>query len=225
MVALRSIITTCVVATLVGCSPSPSDLSGSRPADVMVEEVTAGISPAGAVLPDDFYGRALASSLAIVTGYLSQSDLITSEAGESADRIRPWVTPSWYPKEEQGFRYYQETGERTSGVTVFEDAYVQVARVTPEKTLDIALYGCVDTTGVFILRPEHEEPPAEATQWHPGLEEFQGGEQEWEIIEAFYAQDGIRWGDRRAIVFWLVGDSFDSLAIDSSTEWWGAHAC
>jgi hypothetical protein len=214
-----------MLAALVGCAPSLSDLVRSEPATVVVEEASAEVAPAAAVLPDDFYDRALASSLTIITGYLAQSDEITSEAGQRADRISPWVTSSWYPKEEQGFRHYRETGERTSGVTVFEDYLVQVARVAPDTTLDIAIYGCVDTTGVFILSPWHDDPPAEVVQWHPGLEDFQGGDEEWEIIEAFYAQEGIRWGDRRAIVFWLVGDSFDSLAIDSSTQWWGAHAC
>jgi hypothetical protein len=127
--------------------------------------------------------------------------------------------------EQQGFIHYQETGERTVGKTMFEDSVVQVARLTPERTLDIAIYGCVDTTGVFVLAPDHVDPPEEVLSWHPGYEEFVGDETQWQVIEAFYSQEGVRWGDRRAIVFWLVGDSFDSLAIDSSSEWWGAHAC
>jgi hypothetical protein len=208
------------LVALTGCSEANANISALPGVDSVPEPVSAGDR-----LPGDFYDQALASSVAVINSYLEESDLITSQSGDSPERITRWVSPAWYPSEEQGFQHYQSTGERTWGETRFEDYVVQLARVTPEKTMDVAVYGCVDTTDVFVLGPGQPDPPAEVLAWHPGDQEFEGGDEEWEIIQGFYSLDGVRFGDRRAIVFWLVGDSLDSLTIDSSSQWWGAHAC
>lgn len=209
-----------VLVVITGCSRAEVNVPpGSR-----VSLVTEVVSSEDR-LPVDFYDQALAASVAVINSYLDESDLITSQSGDAPERIARWVSRSWLPAEEQGFRHYQTKGERTWGETTFEDYVVQLARVTPERTVDVAVYGCVDTTGVFILGPGQPDPPEEVRAWHPGDREFEGGDEEWEIIQSFYSSEGVRFGDRRAIVFWLVGDSLDSLTIDSSSQWWGAHAC
>jgi hypothetical protein len=75
------------------------------------------------------------------------------------------------------------------------------------------------------LGRDGQAPPEQVVQGHPNYDDDGFQDEDWALIAAFYEQDGLAWGDRRAIVFWLIGDSLDSLVIDSSSEWWGAHEC
>ena len=135
------------------------------------------------------------------------------------------VSEGWFSTETSGFSHYRQSGEWTSGSTRFEKSYVQLARITPEKTIDVGVFGCVDTIGVFVLGPDHEPPPDLVIAGHPDYPDPELSEQDWEVIRGFYDQPGLRFGDRRAIVFWLVGDALENLVIDSSIEWWGVHEC
>lgn len=220
MMVRRSAVVIAVVWVLGGCSPAEAEAEVVGVERAHEEQVAA-----KRVVPDDFYDDALSASLDVITAYLRESDLITSESGASPERIRSLVSEAWFPEEQKGFSHYQLSGERTWGETTFDSYVVQLARVTPERTVDVAVYGCVDTTGVFVLPPGTADPPEAVIAWHPVGEDFAGSEEEWEMIQSFYSTEGIRLGDRRAIVFWLVGDTLDSLRIDSSSQWWGAHAC
>lgn len=203
---------------LVGCSPVES---------VAVLPVVATEAPpvASPQLPDDFYALAGAAALGLLTAYLITSDEITQDAGLNPDRMSRWVSPEWLDKELEGFRYYQETQERTVGDSAVDSAVVQLARITPEATLDVGVMACVDTTAVLVMPPDTPDPPNEVLAWHPHYEGFDGSDQEWAVIEDFFATVPVRIGDRRAIVFWLTGDTLDTLVVDSSEEWWGINEC
>ena len=189
------------------------------------DQPTPSVVMAQATLPEDFYDRAYLESLRVIEKYLHQSDLITADAGAEPERIRPLVSEGWFSTETSGFSHYRQSGEWTSGSTRFEKSYVQLARITPEKTIDVGVFGCVDTIGVFVLGPDHEPPPEQVSLGHPDYLDADLSEEDWELIQAFYDQAGVRFGDRRAIVFWLVGDTLDTLVIDSSIQWWGVHEC
>lgn len=176
-------------------------------------------------LPVDFYDEALVHSVRVINEYLALSDLITSEEGSRPERMGKLVSAQWFLKEQEGFEHYRLHRERTSGATIFDDYVIQVARFTPDNTLDVGVFGCVDTSRVIVLAESHPEPPELVSLWHPEYEGFSGDEAEWEEITAFYELEGLRFGDRRAIIFWLTGETFDSLVVDNSSQWWGAHAC
>jgi hypothetical protein len=201
-----------------GCAPVESLPSLPLPE----AQVVAGASPQ---LPEDFYARAEVAALVVLTNYLATSDVITQEAGQNPTRMSRWVTPEWLEQELEGFRYYTKSSERTVGQSVVERAVVQLARITPEDILDVGVMACVDTTAVLLLPANTPDPPEEVLRWHPRYEEFDGTEEEWAVIEEFFATVPVRLGDRRTIVFWLVGESFDTLLVDSSEEWWGTNEC
>jgi len=211
----------CAALVLLGGCVAADPVS---PQVLPVAQVTSAVPSSGGEL-EGFYDQAALRSLSLIEAYLGMSDVITAQAGDSPERMRNLVSEAWYPRELSGFYRYRETGEWTSGQTVFDNAVVQLARRTPEKTLDIGVFGCVDTTRVFVLGRDGQAPPEQVVQGHPDYDDDVFEDEDWALIAAFYEQDGLAWGDRRAIVFWLIGDSLDSLVIDSSSEWWGAHEC
>jgi hypothetical protein len=173
----------------------------------------------------DFYEQAEEAARKVLTGYLAASDDITGSGGLNPDAIEPWVSPGWLPKEREGFAHYRDTQERTVGVSRFDTAVVQLARFTPEKVFDIGVMVCVDTTEVMVMPLDALNPPDEVLEWHPNYHDFDGTDQEWAVIEDYFATVPVRGGDRRTIVFWFVGETLDDLVIDSSEEWWGANQC
>ena len=176
-------------------------------------------------VPDDFYNVARIGAEKAIRGYLERSDIITQDSGSQPQRMKPLVTESWYPWEEKGFEYFSRTGDRTVGETTFDDPVLQLARLTPSGVYDVGVIGCVDTTRIFVLPESEPNPPDLVLEGHPGYELFDGDDAAWAEIDAFYNGTTARWGDRRAIVFWLVGDTLDTLLIDSSEEWWGVQEC
>lgn len=203
---------------LLGCTPAEL-----RPVIPLVE--TEAPTLVSAQLPEDFYAQAEVAALGLITNYLATSDQITKDVGLNPDRMSRWVSPEWLDKELEGFRYYQETQERTVGDSAVDSAVVQLARITPEDTLDVGVMACVDTTAVLVMPPDTPDPPNEVLAWHPHYDDFDGSDQDWAVIEDFFATVPVRTGDRRAIVFWLIGDTLDTLVVDSSEEWWGINEC
>jgi len=226
-----------LVAVLAGCTNasttgpageafvSENALSAQASAEAPAQVPNLGAPDSAALPGEDFFERAYQESLRVIEAYLERSDLITSQAGRDSGSMRPLVSERWFPTESAGFSRYQATGEWTSGETRFENSFLQLARITPEKTLDVSVFGCVDTVSVFVLGAEVEAPPEQVSLGHPDYADPELTEDDWDVIRGFYDQEGVRFGDRRAIVFWLVGPNVDNLVIDSSLEWWGVHEC
>jgi hypothetical protein len=218
--ALLSVV---IASGLVGCVPPSVALE--VPLSLQEAPGVAEVVLLERSLPVDFYDDALVHSLRVINAYLALSDLITSEEGAQPERMEKLVSAQWYSKEQEGFEHYRLHRERTSGATFFEDYVIQMVRITPEKTLDVGVFGCVDTSQVIVLAESHPELPELVSQWHPDYDGFDGDESEWEEITQFYELEGLRFGDRRAIIFWLTGETFDGLVVDNSSQWWGAHTC
>jgi hypothetical protein len=175
-------------------------------------------------LPEGFYDQANGFATRVIEEYLETSDAITADRGEGSQRMQDLVSSSWFPVEEDGFAYYRATGERTVGKSVLETSRVQLARRTPEGILDIGVITCIDTTGVLVLGSEDPDPPQPVVDW---LEKRMTPElpDDVEAIGDYFEQTSARPGDRRAIVFWLVGNSLDQLRVDHSEQWWGVTLC
>lgn len=175
-------------------------------------------------LPEGFYDQANGFAARVIESYLATSDAITADRGEGSHRMQNLVSSSWFPVEDDGFAYYRATGERTVGQSVLETSRVQLARRTPEGILDIGVITCIDTTGVLVLGSEDPDPSQLVVDWlkqkmTPELPE------DVEAIGDYFEQTSARPGDRRAIVFWLVGESLDQLRVDHSEQWWGVTLC
>lgn len=214
----RSALALGVLLTL-GCVEGASTLEPGPP-----EEFESSVSVIE-VLPEGFYDEAGGFARRAIEAYLATSDAITADGGRGHERMRALVTPTWLPREDDGFSYYRDTGERTVGRSVLESSQVQLARRTPEGILDIGVITCIDTTKVLVLGPEDEDPSEAVWQWLGTRALSDAPPEDWETIEAYFEQTSARPGDRRAIVFWLVGESLDQLRVDHSEQWWGLTLC
>lgn len=157
--------------------------------------------------------------------YLRLTDTITSESGEKPERIREVVSDEWWLTELADFEAYRSKGERTVGETTFDSFVLQVARVTVDDTVDLSVFACVDSAGVFVLGPGVSDPPAEVLALHPHYDEFSGTDEERAIIDSYFLDNEVRFGQRQPVVFWLTGSDVESLVIDSQEQWWGEHPC
>ena len=207
-----------LIIALTGCAPSPESLEPAEP------EVPP--SPVATQLPsDDLFEAARLGATRAVGAYLERSDLITSEGGVSPERMATLVTREWYPKEEEGFARFATARERTLGQTTVDSLQVQLARKLSGGGLDIGVIACVDATKVLVLGLEDADPPAEVLEWQGEWESFDGTTEEWEVIEGFWATTSARWGQRDAVVFWLLGESTEELLVDHTEQWWGISRC
>lgn len=182
--------------------------------------------PVLAQLPsDDLFEAAGLGATRTVEAYLERSDVITSEGGASPERMAELVTPQWYPKEVQGFARFTTAQERTLGRTSVDNLQVQLARQLPGGGLDVGVIACVDATKVLVLGLEDADPPTEVLEWQGEWESFDGTAEEWDVIEDFWATTSARWGQRDAVVFWLLGESTEELLVDHTEQWWGISRC
>lgn len=163
--------------------------------------------------------------MAVVAGYLEASDRVTQAGGVDPAPMYNWVSPAWLHKELEGFSHFVTKQERTVGASFADTPVVQLARYTPEQVFDIGVMMCVDTRAVMVIPQAAEDPPAEVLTWHPHYDEFTGTDAEWAVIEDYFGAVPVRLGDRRTIVFWLMGETLDRLVVDSSEEWWGVNQC
>jgi hypothetical protein len=212
------IITSAIVLVLVGCvdSPQPPVPPGASvvASTVFVPQWT-----------DDFYERVERHALGVVSGYLVASDTVTQDGGVDPSPMYQWVSPAWLPQELEGFTHYVAQQERTVGASLWDTPVVQLVRFTPEQIFDVGVMVCVDTTAVMVIPLGAEDPPEEVLTWLPHYDDFNGTEQEWAAVEEYFDAVPVRVGDRRTIVFWLVGETLDRLVVDSSEEWWGENQC
>jgi len=212
-------------ALVIGCA-----LAGCQSVDVAPDStaLVATAPPPPVVASDEIerdFDRALDESLRVILGYLELTDAITAESGQGAERIARVVTPRWLPVEQKALAAYRERAERTLGQTRFEDYRLQLVRRTPEGGWDVGVIGCVDSSGVIILGGQQPDPPPEFLAWYLNPEEFVGTDDEWEAIDAYALSDPPHTGSRQRVVFWLSGEELDSLAVDSSEQWWGGSSC
>lgn len=219
MSILRSAVALLGLSVLAGCGAAPAAAGADFP-DTS--------SPPAAVieaLPEGFYDEAGGFAHRVIEGYLAMSDSITAEGGWGHERMRAVVTPAWFPLEEEGFAHFRDARERTVGQSILESSQVQLARKTPEGFLDIGVITCVDTTRVLVVGSDDDDPPPAVMEWLGTGALAEVAPEDGEIIDGYFETSTARPGDRRAVVFWLVGESLDQLRIDHSEQWWGITLC
>jgi hypothetical protein len=187
------------------------------------DTVLLGHVPGG--LPEAFLEDASEHSRVALQRYIELSDAISAQGGEGASELRPWVSPEWWPSEQESFAFYEETGSRSLGSSQLSRFLVQSARFTPRGTVEVGVIACVDTTDVFVLPVELRDPPALLWEWHPDYEDFPGGPAEWADIEGFLSHPDVSWGSAEPVVFWFEGPDLASLLLTSSSPWWGVYSC
>jgi hypothetical protein len=216
---LRSTVALLGLSVLAGCQAAPAAAGAdssdtSNPPAAEIED-----------LPEVFYDEDVGFAHRVIEDYLAMSDSITAEGGWGQERMRDVVTPEWFPLEEEGFAHFRDARERTVGQSILESSQVQLARRTPEGVLDIGVITCVDTTRVLVVGPDDEDPPEAVMEWLGAGPLAEAAQEDWETIDGYFETSLARPGDRRAVVFWLVGESLDQLRIDHSEQWWGITPC
>ena len=219
MSILRSAVALLVVGLIAGCQASPTPGGGALP------ETVSPPTPLVEALPEGFYDEAGGFAHRAIEGYLATSDAITAEGGWGDERMRGLVTPDWFPFEEEGFAHFRGAGERTVGQSILESSQVQLARRTPQGVLDIGVITCLDTTRILVVGADDDDPPVAVMEWLDAGPLAEAPPEDWETIDGYFATSLARPGDRRAVVFWLVGESLDQLRIDHSEQWWGITLC
>jgi len=162
----------------------------------------------------------------VVAQYLELTDQIGADGGEGAARIHTVVTTRWYPREEAGFDEYRLRNIRTIGQTKFDGLEVQSVRIDRDGLLEVAVFMCVDSTGVLVVPSNSPEPPEDLLQWLQGATAPETPDeataQAWEeFLSTYEAHRGFR----EPILVWLRGEEMSTLRIDSTENWMGAHPC
>lgn len=176
-------------------------------------------------LPPTFFEQAANGAEEVIDRYLSITDEITARGGTNTEPIKALVSPSWLIKEREGFESYQTRGLRSVGSTSAHSVVIQNAHITLEGAIEVGAMVCVEGTDLFVIPAEYDDPPEVVWQWHPDYEDFEGEDSDWEDIEQYLSQPDVTWGTAVAIQTWLVGESFESLVIDSWEPWWGVYEC
>ena len=199
-------------------------------APVVLPETDGGAEPMTLVqprreLPPTFFEQATNEAEGVIAEYLAITDDVTAGGGVETNAIDAMVSQAWLPKEREGFASYREKGLRSVGNTTAHSVVIQNAHITLEGAIEVGVMACVDGTDLFVIPTEYEDPPDVVWQWHPDYEDFEGNTSDWESIENYLSQPDVTWGNAVAIQTWLVGETFDSLVIDSWEPWWGVYEC
>ena len=207
-----------VVAALGACQPAVSPLS----------PVSAELSDdAWPVTNNDTDTDMLAPHVhTLISRYLETTDTITRDGGDGPDRMAPLTTSSWFSVEQAAFAHYRTERLRTVGDTIFDSLVIQSVSQSPTGVLHVDAIACVDATWVWLVPYDSPDPPDGLIEW------LRGGDPDENVSDDDYEQwseylDAVspEPGHREAIVFWLVGDTPSSLALDGTINWEGAHAC
>lgn len=161
-----------------------------------------------------------------ISHYLATTDAITREGGEGPERMRPHTTAQWFAVEDESFRQYRALGLRTVGDTVFDSVTVQSLWWPTAGGIEMDAVACIDARGVWLLPTGAPDPPPGLIDWMTSPSDFYELDpeesEEWqEYLDTYQPQLGAR----EPVVFYLVGDSPDSLAIDGTLDWEGANWC
>ena len=206
---------------LTGCqAPTPDR--------VMEDPAATVLSPPRGIsrdLPPDFYSVVEGETREVVEGYLAATDLITANGGRDSAAIVPLVSESWLVRERAGFQFYETEGLRSVGATSIHSLIIQSAHLTRTASVEVGALMCVEGTDLFVFPEGYEDPPEVVWQWHPAYEDFVGDDSEWDQIEEYLSQPGVTWGNSLAVQAWLVGETTDSLVVDSWEPWWGVYEC
>ncbi|WP_173923394.1 hypothetical protein [Agromyces sp. Marseille-P2726] len=137
--AAAAAATTALVAVLLsGCAGAPEPSPTPTAAAPSVEPIFAS---------DE---EALAAAIEAYEAFESASQSIASQAGEGAERIADFATPSLVPQLLDEFAQYRELGIRAEGAAVLDSFSLAQASDDGSETR-VTVYVCRDVTSVRIL--------------------------------------------------------------------------
>jgi hypothetical protein len=140
--------------TLAGCVP---------PSPVVIPTADPTVAPIFATDAD-----ALAAAKTAYEGYLAASDAIGNDGGANAQRIAPFVTSTWLPKELASFAQFKSTGNRFAGGTTFAKFTLQRNAPNPAGGAHLTIYVCVDVSKSRLLNKFGKDiTPASRTNISP----------------------------------------------------------
>ncbi len=209
------------VLLLAGCVqaplPEPAPTSENSTAITTLSPSTTRALPAR-----DDVGVAVVEDL---SQYLAATDDITSDGGLEPERIQQLVTADWAATETEGFAGYVDGGLRTVGRTTARHLTVQSVRWVEQGLLEVALFACIDSTGVAVF-PDALEPPEMLEVWLAGVEEESDvGEADEAEVALFLELPEVRLGRRDPVLAWFVGPNLSALSLDRLDTWRGHHPC
>lgn len=125
-------------ATLGACTqPTPEPTRSDAPT----------VKPTPAFASD---ADALKAATDAYAAYLKMSDNIAHDGGANPERIKPYVTDSWLPRELEGFSKLRSVGRHQTGWTKFSDVKLQAWHETAEQA-EIEIYTCSDSSTTEIV--------------------------------------------------------------------------
>jgi hypothetical protein len=161
----------------------------------------------------------------VVARYLQITDEIGERGGDDAQRIASVVTPDWLPRERDGFADYAANAIRTIGRTRFDHFAVQSARLTAHGEVEVAVFLCVDSSSVWVIDVTAPEPPEDLVEWLENPDAPEPDEVSWDVWAQYAEEAHARPGHREPILVWLLGSDVNTLQVDSTENWLGAHPC
>jgi hypothetical protein len=127
-----------IIAALGACTqPSPEPSRSTAP--------TVKHTPAFASDAD-----ALKAATDAYAAYLKMSDTIAHDGGANPERIKPYVTGSWLPRELEGFSKLKSSGRHQTGWTKFSHVKLQLWHEAA-KQAEIEIYACSDSSATEIV--------------------------------------------------------------------------
>jgi hypothetical protein len=218
---LRQTTLLAAVATVVA-------LAGCQPATVSLPPVAAERSDGAWPSVDDGVDPDVLFDLAhtLVTRYLDTTDTITREGGVGSERMATLTTADWFPAEEAAFAHYRAEGLRTIGDTEFDSLVIQSVSESVTGDIHIDAIACVDASWVWLVPDSAPDPPEGLIDWlRWGVDDDDISDEDYDQWSEYLETVSPQPGEHEAIVFWLVGATLSSLAIDGTINWEGAHAC
>ena len=104
--------------------------------------------------------EALAAAEAAYGAYSAASDAIAADGGSGAERIAPFVTADWLPKEIEAFKTFGDSGNKQIGTTVLSKFVLQrlddaggSVSATVYLCADFSTTRFVNTSGVDVTPP------------------------------------------------------------------------
>jgi hypothetical protein len=94
--------------------------------------------------------EALKAATDAYAAYLKMSDTIAHDGGANPERIKPYVTKSWLPRELEGFAKLRSSGRHQTGWTNFSRVKLQGWHET-NKQAEIEIYTCSDSSPTEIV--------------------------------------------------------------------------
>ena len=118
---------------------------------------------------------ALAAAKKAYTGYLAATDAVGNSGGVQPDRMAPFVTAEWLPRELRDYESLAKKGEKFRGRTSFTNFTLQSHDQSSTGIAQVEAYVCVDVSKSTLLDAKGRDiTPATRINLIPAVVDFVG---------------------------------------------------